>query len=83
MSQFYALVKMTLVTSYPEVITAFKAKWLFQAINIEIPCNLGTENARIMFLKILTHSMAGCVTFCFNVCFVKCFSAHSVLKTYQ
>ena len=26
-----------------------------------------------MLLKILTHSMAGCVTFCFDGCFVKCF----------
>ena len=26
-----------------------------------------------MLLKILTHSMAGSVTFCFDGCFVKCF----------
>ena len=40
---FYVLVKMTLVTSHHEDIVAFKARWLFQAINLEILCNLYTE----------------------------------------
>ena len=31
------------------------------------------KNAKIMLLKILTHSMAGSVTFCFDGCFVKWF----------
>ena len=31
------------------------------------------KNAGIMLLKILTHSMAGSVTFCFDGCFVKRF----------
>ena len=31
------------------------------------------KNAGIMLLKILTHSMAGFVTFCFDGCFVKRF----------
>ena len=43
MSQFYALVKMTLVTSHREFIATFKARLLFQAINLEILCNLCTE----------------------------------------
>ena len=73
MSRFNTLVKMMLVTSNCDIITAFKAKWLFLAIDLEIICNLFTENARIMLLKILTHSMADCVTFCFDGCFVKCF----------
>ena len=30
-----------------------------------------------MLLKIRTHSMAGCVTFCFDGCFVKCFRHRS------
>ena len=37
-SRFYAQVKMTLVTSPHKVIAAFKARWLFQAINLEILC---------------------------------------------
>ena len=74
MSRFYALVKMMLVTSNCDVIAAFKPKWLFLVIDLEILCNLFTEkNARIMLLKILAHSMAVCVTFCFDGCFVKCF----------
>ena len=68
---FYVLVKMMLVTSNLDVIAAFKAKWLFLAIDLEILCNLFTKNARIMLLKILTHWMAGFVTFCFDGCFVK------------
>ena len=44
MPRFYALVKMMLVTSHREVIGAFKASWLFQAINLEILRNLCTEN---------------------------------------
>ena len=43
MPRFYMLVRMMLVTSYREVIAAFKARWLFQAINLEILCNLCTE----------------------------------------
>ena len=31
------------------------------------------KNAKIMLLKILTHSMAGSVTFCVDGCFVKWF----------
>ena len=31
------------------------------------------KNAKIMLMKILTHSMAGSVTFCFDGCFVKWF----------
>ena len=73
MSRFYFLVKKTLVTSHREVIAAFKAKLLFRAINLEILCILCTEDARKVLLKILTHSMAGCVTLCFDGCFVKCF----------
>ena len=62
-----------LVTSHRDVIAAFKARRLFMAINLEILCNFYKKNARIMLLKILTHSMAGSVTFCFDVCFVKWF----------
>ena len=43
MSQFYALVKMMLVTSNCDVIADFKAKWLFLAFDLEILCNLFTE----------------------------------------
>ena len=43
MSRFYALVKITLVMSHRDVIAAFKARWLFQAIKSEILCNLCTE----------------------------------------
>ena len=35
---------MTLVTSHREVIAAFKARSLFQVTNLEIFCNLCTEN---------------------------------------
>ena len=45
MSRFYAVVQMTLVTSHREVIAAFKARWLFQAINLEILCNACAENS--------------------------------------
>ena len=38
------------------------------------------KNAKITLLKILTHSVAGCVTFCFEGCFVKCFLPGSVLR---
>ena len=31
------------------------------------------RKVQIMLLKILTHSMTGCVTFCFDGSFVKCF----------
>ena len=34
---------------------------------------LQRKNVTIMLLKILTHSMAGSVTFCFDVFFVKWF----------
>ena len=44
MFRFYALVKMTRVTSQHGVIAAFKARWLFKVINLEILCNLCTEN---------------------------------------
>ena len=73
MSQFYALVKMMLVTPNRDVIAAFKAKWLFLAIDLETLCNLFIEKCKNTALKILTHSMAGCVTFCFDGCYVKCF----------
>ena len=37
-----------------------------------------------MLLKILTHSMAGSVTFCFDGCFVKCFQhVSSAIIPYQ
>ena len=68
-----SLGKMMIVTSHRDVIAAFKARRLFLAVSLDIHCNLCTENARIMLLKILTHSIAGCVTFCFDGCFVKCF----------
>ena len=55
-----------LVTSHRDVIAVFRARELFLAINLAILCNLHKENARIMLLKILTHSMAGSVTFCFD-----------------
>ena len=74
MSRFYALVKIILVTLNRDVIAAFKAKWLFLAIDLGILCNLFTEKyENKTFLKILTYSMTGCVTFCFDGCFVKCF----------
>ena len=73
MSRFYAPVKIMLGTLYRDVIAAFKARRLFLAINLEILCNLCTENAKIMLLKILTHPMTGYVTFSFDGCFVKCF----------
>ena len=37
------------------------------------------KNAKIMLLKILTHSMAGSVTFCFDGCFVKWFQYMSTV----
>ena len=43
MSRFYALVKMMLVTSNRDVIAAFKSKWLFLTIDLEIFCVLFTE----------------------------------------
>ena len=43
MSRFYVLVKMMLVTSNRDVIADIKAKWLFLAIDLEILCNLLTE----------------------------------------
>ena len=46
MSRFYTLVKMMQVTSSRDVIAAFKAKWLFLAIDLEILCNLLTEKCK-------------------------------------
>ena len=43
MSRFYALVKMTLVTSHHDVLSAFKASLLFQSTNLKILCSLCTE----------------------------------------
>ena len=43
MLRFYTQVKVTLVTSYHEIIIAFMARLLFQAINLEMLCNLCTE----------------------------------------
>ena len=43
MSRFYVLVKIIIVTLNRDVIAAFKAKWLFPAIDLEILCNLFTE----------------------------------------
>ena len=45
MSRFYALVKMLLVTSHRDVKAAFKARWPFLAINLEILCNVCTEKS--------------------------------------
>ena len=67
------LVKIMQITSHRDVIAAFKARWLFLVINVEILCNFFKEYARLMLLKILTHSIAGSVTFCFDGCFVKWF----------
>ena len=61
---------MMLVTLNRDVIAAFKANWLFLAIDLEILCNLFTEKCEN---KAFVNSMAGCVTFCFDGCFVKCF----------
>ena len=38
------LVKIMLVTSHRDVIAAFKARWLFLAITLEIICNFYKEN---------------------------------------
>ena len=43
MFRFYVLVKMVLVTSNLDAIAAFKAKWIFLAIDLEILCNLFKE----------------------------------------
>ena len=43
MFRFYVLVKMMLVTSNLDAIAAFKAEWIFLAIDLEILCNLFTE----------------------------------------
>ena len=77
-----------LVTSNRDVISAFKASRLFLAITLEFFAISTKKNARIMLLKILTHSMAGSETFCFDGCFVKWaqhVSAVIILfkKTYQ
>ena len=66
MSRFNAPVKMTLVTSHHDVLSAFKASLLFLSTNLEILCNLCTEKCENDAFKILTLSMAGCVTFCFD-----------------
>ena len=81
MSRVYALVKITLVTSHRLQGTMTIPSYQFRdSLNF-----MHRKNARIMLLKILTHSMAGCVTFCFDGLFVKCFQNgdHSVLNTYQ
>ena len=86
MCQFHPLVKLMLVASHRDVIAAFKAKLLFLTISLEILYNLCTEKCENNALKILIHSMAGCVTFCSDSYFVKCFRIIgdiSVLKTYQ
>ena len=66
---------MMLVTSHREVIAAFKARSLFQVMILEIFCNICTENLENnAFENTETFViMAGCVTFCFDCCFVKCF----------
>ena len=38
------LFKIMLVTSHGDAIAAFKARWLFLAINLEILCNFYKEN---------------------------------------
>ena len=43
MYRFNALVKITLLTSYLDLITAMKARWLFQPINLKIVYNLFRE----------------------------------------
>ena len=34
---------MTLMTSRHDVVAAFKARWLFQTVNLELRCNLCTD----------------------------------------
>ena len=58
---------MTLVTSNREVIAAFKARSLFQATNLEILCNLCTENCENNAFENTDTFQAGCVTFYFDV----------------
>ena len=72
MSRFFVLVKNTLVASHRDVIkmTIFR---LFQAINLEILCNLCTEKCENNTFENADISNAGCVTFSFDGCFVKCF----------
>ena len=41
------LVKIMLVTSNCDVIAAFKARWIFLAINLEILCNFYKEKCEI------------------------------------
>ena len=67
MSRFYALVKITLVITHCDVIAAFKASLLLKVIIFEILLFF-TEKCENNALKILTHSMAGCVPFCFDGC---------------
>ena len=76
------------VTSYRDVIAAFKARWFFLAINLEILCNFYEEKCEInafensetfdswfcdfLFWRLLCLMVQSRVT-----------SDHSVLKTYQ
>ena len=82
-SRFYALVKIMLVTLHRDVLVAFKARWPFLAINLEILCNFYKKRCENMLLKILKHSMAGSVTFCCDGCFVKWFQHHRGLTQSQ
>ena len=58
-----------LLTSHSDIMAAFMASCLFQSLNLKIICALFTEHARITVSKILTHLVAGCVTFSFDGCF--------------
>ena len=88
MSRFYGLVKIIIETSYCDVIVAFKAKLLFLAINLEILCNLCTENCENnAFENSDTFDGWLCdFQFLLSVYLMlpaRFFSDHSVLKTYQ
>ena len=65
------------VTSNRDVIAAFKVKWLFLAIDLEIRCNLFTA-------KCENYAFENSDTFDGWLCeFLFCFKNHSVLKNYQ
>ena len=73
MPRVYTLVKMTLVTSHHEVIVAFKAWLLLQAINLEILCNLCTEKCENNAYENADTFNGWLCDFLSDGCLVKCY----------
>ena len=63
MFRFYAVVKITILTSHRDLIAVFKVDGY-----LEILCNLFKRKGETKVLKSLTHSVNGCDTFCFDGC---------------